>query len=83
MEAETYGVKDVFLLNRIHMSIKISATETKQQEVVFLHYFTLTVCNIVEYSEVYIREWVIAIENFGLVSLFMASPLSISSKIYP
>lgn len=56
MEAETYGVKDVFLLNRIHMSIKISATETKQQEVVFLHYFTLTVCNIVEYSEVYIRE---------------------------
>lgn len=82
-EAGTHGVKDVLPLDRIQMPIKISATQRKQQEVFFLHYFTLTACNIMEYSEVYIIEWVIPIENFGLVSLFMAAPLSISFKIYP
>ena len=35
-----------------------------------------------EYSEVYITEWVIPIEIFGLVSFFMVSLLSIFFKIY-
>lgn len=58
-----------------------SQQQRKKQGVFFFHYFTLTVCNITEDSEVYIIEWVIPIENFGPVSLFMASPLSIYFKI--
>lgn len=62
------------------MPIKISASQTKEQ--VFFHYFTLTVYSIVEYSEMYVIGWVILIENFGLVSLWMASLLSISYRFY-
>lgn len=62
------------------MPIKISALQKKQQ--VFFHYFTLTVYNIVEYSKMYVIGWVILIENFSPVSLWMASLLSISYRIY-
>lgn len=65
------------------MPIKISAAQRKQQEVFFFRYSTVTVCNSMDYSETNIIEWVIPVDNFGLVSLLMALPLSISFKIYP
>jgi len=54
-EAGIHGVKDVLLLDRIQTPIKISTTQRKQQ-VFFFYCFTLTVCNTMEYSEVYITE---------------------------